>query len=72
MGGASTQDSCFIESLRVRDRAVKILAKVLIGILVLVLLGIGYVEMTYKKDYSSVPLPKITASTDPEVIAQGE
>ncbi|MBI2377375.1 MAG: hypothetical protein HYV07_25460 [Deltaproteobacteria bacterium] len=50
--------------------------KVLLGLLGLVILlslgGFAYVESTYLRDFSKVPLPDIKASTDPLVIAQGE
>jgi mono/diheme cytochrome c family protein len=47
------------------------------GVLLVILVltaagGAVYVESTYLRDFSSVPLPSIQASTDPEVIARGE
>jgi mono/diheme cytochrome c family protein len=50
----------------------KVLGYVLGGLMVLVLGFYVYVQATYERDYSSVPLPNIVASKDPEVIAQGE
>ncbi len=43
-------------------------------VLLLVLIGgwAAYISATWDKDYSQVPLPAITASTDPAVIARGE
>jgi mono/diheme cytochrome c family protein len=44
----------------------------IVGVLVLGAAGAyGYVSATYKRDFSSVPLPNIQASQDPAVIAQG-
>jgi mono/diheme cytochrome c family protein len=46
---------------------------VLIALFALVALaGYGYVETTYDRVYPDTPLPNIKASTDPEVIKQGE
>jgi hypothetical protein len=33
--------------------------------------GFTYVNLTYRRDFSSIPLPPIKASQDPAVIAQG-
>lgn len=49
----------------------------LLGVLVLVVLVLlagayAYVQFTWQRDYSGTPLPAITASTDPAVIARGE
>lgn len=46
---------------------------VIVAVVVVVCLGfVGYVEATYEHDYGSVAMPDISASTDPDVIAQGE
>ncbi len=50
----------------------KILLSVLGVLVVLLLGGFAYIETTYKKDFSKEPFPKIQASQDPQVIAQGE
>src|SRR6186713_2987925 len=33
--------------------------------------GFAYVSLTYKRDFSAIPLPDIKASQDPAVIAHG-
>lgn len=49
--------------------------RVVLGLVALVMLGavafFVYVQLTYKRDFSSTPLPAIQASKDPEVIARG-
>lgn len=49
--------------------------KIALGIVGALIVGIGgfvgYVQLTYKRDFSSTPLPAIKASTDPKVIADG-
>jgi mono/diheme cytochrome c family protein len=54
----------------------KTVLKVLGGLVLLVVVVIagfaGYISMTWDKDYSAIEKPKITASTDPEVIKRGE
>jgi mono/diheme cytochrome c family protein len=49
--------------------------KIALGILGVLVVGIGgfvgYVNLTYKRDFSSTPTPAIKASTDPKVIADG-
>src|SRR5436190_22023233 len=50
-------------------KIVGIVGGALVGLVVLALV---YVQLTYRKDYSSVEEPRITASKDPAVIAQGE
>jgi len=52
-------------------KAFKIIGIVLGALLALVLVAVVYIELTHKKDFSSVPLPPITASKDPAIIAQG-
>jgi mono/diheme cytochrome c family protein len=43
------------------------------GVLVLAVLAyVGFIQATWEKDYSATPLPKISASQDPAVIARGE
>lgn len=44
------------------------------GLLLVVAIAVAaaWVELTWRCDYSSTPLPAITASTDPAVIARGE
>jgi mono/diheme cytochrome c family protein len=43
------------------------------GMLVLLIAGFyAYVQATYKRDFSSTPLPAITAVKDPDVIKRGE
>ena len=32
----------------------------------------AYIEATWRRDFSSTPLPAVTVSSDPEVIARGE
>lgn len=53
----------------------KRLAKILgglVGVLVVLVLGfVVYVQLTYSRDFGTVPLPNITASQDPAVIARG-
>lgn len=53
----------------------KKLAKILgavVGVIVVLVLGfVLYVQLTYAHDYGTVPLPTITASQDPAVIARG-
>lgn len=44
----------------------------LLGVLLLAIGGYAYIETTYDRDYSSIPLPRIQASTDPAVIREGE
>lgn len=53
-------------------KALKVVGMVVGGIALLVTGLIGWVQFTYEKDYSSVGLPSVQASTDPAVIAQGE
>lgn len=54
----------------------KNLKKILLLILALLALGLlggyGYVEATYDRAFPDVPLPAITASSDPAIIKQGE
>ena len=46
---------------------------VLFGVVVVLIIGaLVYVNATAVRDFSSTPLPNITASKDPEVIARGE
>jgi mono/diheme cytochrome c family protein len=53
-------------------KLLKVLA-VLLGVVVL-LIGAAwaYVTLTWQRDYSATPLPAVTASADPAVIARGE
>lgn len=53
-------------------RAFKIIGYVLGGLVGLVLCAWLYLELTWKKSYASIPLPDITASKDPEIIARGD
>jgi mono/diheme cytochrome c family protein len=54
-------------------RKVLKVAAIVVGALVgLLLLALVYFQLTYRKDYSAIPEPRITASKDPAVIAQGE
>lgn len=53
-------------------RAFKIVGYVLGGLLGLVICAWLYLELTWQKNYTSLPLPNITASKDPEVIARGD
>ena len=54
----------------------KIFLKIIGGLFALLLVAIiaslCWFQATYKRDFSSVPLPDIHASTDPAVIARGE
>jgi len=50
----------------------KILGGLAILAVVLVASGFIYIQSTWERDYSTVPLPPITATTDSAVIARGE
>lgn len=42
------------------------------GVVVVLVLGVYlYIQLTYQRDYASMPMPSITASKDPAVIARG-
>ncbi|MEZ0311010.1 MAG: cytochrome c, partial [Myxococcota bacterium] len=43
----------------------------LLTVVVAIIAFLGYLIATHRRDYSDVPLPKISASTDPAVIAHG-
>jgi mono/diheme cytochrome c family protein len=46
---------------------------VFVGVLVVLIAGVVvYVNATARRDFSSVPMPSVKASTDPAVVAQGE
>lgn len=53
-------------------KVAKILGMALGAVVVLVLGWVVWVQATYERDFSNTPLPSITASKDPAVIAQGE
>jgi mono/diheme cytochrome c family protein len=50
----------------------KVVGVLVAAVLVLLLGAYAYVQFTWQRNYSSTPLPAITASTDPAVIARGE
>jgi mono/diheme cytochrome c family protein len=53
-------------------KTLKVFGVVVAVVVVFVALGSVYVMATWNRDYSETPLPAITASGDPEVIARGE
>lgn len=53
-------------------KPLKIVGIVLAVVLGLGVLGFSYVQLTYERDFSYVPLPDIQASDDSAIIAQGE
>jgi mono/diheme cytochrome c family protein len=54
------------------SKVLKIAGIALGALVAMVVAALVYFELTYKKDFSGVPLPPIVASQDPEVIRQGE
>ncbi len=53
-------------------KALRVLGAVLVLLIVCIGVFVAYVQLTYKRDFSSTPRPDLKSSTDPKIIEQGE